>query len=91
MLDQSDGKQVAFNQSASAVIKVGSGRVVNACVITGGAIGALHDCATVGAASAANQIGVTPAVAGMYLINMPFLLGLVYIPGAAQVAAISYN
>jgi hypothetical protein len=91
MLDQSDGKQVAFNMSAATVIKTGSGRVVNACVITGGAIGALHDCATTGAATVANQIGVTPATAGNYSINMPFLIGLVYVPGAAQVAAVSYN
>lgn len=91
MLDQSDGKQVAFNLSVATVIKTGSGRVVNATVITAGAVGALYDCATTGAASAANQIGVTPAVVGGYSINMPFLLGLVYVPGAAQVAAISYN
>jgi hypothetical protein len=91
MLDQSDGKQVAFNLSVATVIKTGGGRVVNACVITAGAIGALHDCATTGAASAANQIAVTPATAGNYSINMPFQLGLVYVPGAAQVAAISFN
>lgn len=91
MLDTTNGQQVAKNLSASTVIKTGSGRVVNACVITAGAIGALHDCATVGAVAASNQIGSTPAVAGNYSINMPFLLGLVYVPGAAQVAAISYN
>jgi hypothetical protein len=91
MLDKSDGASVVSNLSASTVIKIGSGRVVNACVITTGAVGTLHDCTTTGAATAANQIGVIPAAVGNYSINMPFLTGLVYVPGAAQVVAISYN
>lgn len=96
MLDQTDGKQVAFNLSVATVIKVGSGRVVRASVITPGATGALHDCATTGAASAANQLAVVPvpavgAPSAVFDINLPFLVGLVYVPGAAQVAAISFN
>ena len=82
---------VAKNLSASTVLKTGNGMVYNVSVITAGAQGALHDCATTGAAAASNQIAAVPAVAGTVVVNMPFFDGLVYVPGAAQVASIGYR
>lgn len=92
VLDQSDGKQVAFNVTGSAVIKTGSGRIVKVSILTAGVALAIHDVATVVAASAANQLANIPAtaVAGVVDINLPFLAGLVVVAGAG-VYAISYN
>ena len=90
MLDNSDGKQVAFGVTGSALIKAGSGRIVKVSIITAGAI-AIHDSATVVGASAANQLAAIPiAQVGVLDINLPFQAGLVVVAGAA-VAAVSFN
>lgn len=94
-LDKTDGQQVAKNLSVATLIKDGPGRVVQVSVLVPGAAGALHDCAATGDAAASNQIAVVPVPAATgpttFSVNMPFLLGLVYVPGAAQTASISYN
>jgi hypothetical protein len=40
---------------------------------------------------AANQFGVVPAAIGIYLFDWPCQNGLVYAPGAAQVASVSFT
>jgi hypothetical protein len=90
MLDQTDGKQVAFGVTGTVLIKAGMGRVVKVSVLTAAAL-ALHDCATTGEASAANQIAAIPiAQVGVLDINLPFQKGLVAVAGAG-VHAISFN
>jgi hypothetical protein len=88
-LDNTNGQQVAKGVTGTVLIKAGSGRVVVVSMITPAAL-ALHDCATTGAASAANQIAALPSAAGVVSVNLPFLLGLVAV-AAAGVHAISYN
>jgi hypothetical protein len=80
----------AFNLSASTVVKAGAGRLMKVSVITAGAVGSVNDCLTTGAAAVGNQIGVIPAAVGIYTFDWPCLVGIVYVPGAAQVVAISY-
>jgi hypothetical protein len=84
------GFATAYNVAASTVIKAGAGRLVRVSVITAGAVGTVNDCLTVAAAAIGNQIGVIPAAVGIYYFDWPCATGIVYVPGAAQVVAISY-
>ena len=81
----------ALNISASTVVLAVPGTIkrinVISCLSTAGAV---HDCATVGAATAANKIATIPAAVGIYEINMPCSVGIVVIPGALQVFAVHY-
>jgi hypothetical protein len=47
--------------------------------------------ATVAGIGASNLIASVPTVVGVYLFDWPCLNGLVYAPGAGQVASISYS
>ena len=87
---QSGGISSALGLSASAVVKASKGRVARVSVTTAGAAGALYDSATVGGVSAANLIAVVPATVGVIALDFPAFNGIVYVPGAAQVASISY-
>ena len=60
-------------------------------VTTAGAAGAVYDSATIGGIGAGNLIGVVPAAVGVYLFDWPVNFGIVYAPGAAQVASVSYE
>lgn len=84
------GFATAYNVAASTVIKAGPGRLVRVSVIVAGAVGTVNDCLTVAAAAVGNQIGVVPAAIGVYYFDWPCLTGIVYVPGAAQVIAVSY-
>lgn len=84
------GDKTTYNVAASAVIKAAPGRLVRVSVITAGAAGTVNDCLTVAAAAVGNQIGVIPAAVGIYYFDWPCLTGIVYVPGAAQVVAVSY-
>lgn len=79
-----------LNLAASTVVKAGAGRLMKVSVNVAGAVGTVNDCLTTGAAAAANQIGVIPAVVGVYTFDFPCSVGIVYVPGAAQVASVSY-
>lgn len=79
-----------INLAASTVVKAGPGRLMKVSVNVAGAVGTVNDCLTTGAAAAGNQIGVIPAVVGVYTFDWPCSVGIVYVPGAAQVASVSY-
>ena len=87
----SQGTFAANGLSANTLIKAGSGRLTRVSVTTAGAAGAVYDSATVGGIGAGNLIGVVPATVGVYLFDWPVNFGIVYAPGAAQVASISYE
>ncbi|MEY3760482.1 MAG: hypothetical protein RIR39_1973 [Pseudomonadota bacterium] len=87
----SGGKTVAFNKTASAVIKATAGRVCRVSVlVAGSAVGGIYDCATTGAAVAGNLLAVIPNVVGVYDLNLPCVTGIVYILGTGQTVAVSY-
>ena len=85
-----NGALSLLNVSAATVVKAGSGRVARVSVSVAGAAGTVNDSLTTGAVAASNQIAVIPAAIGIYLIDWPFISGLVVAPGAAQVVAVSY-
>lgn len=85
------GAQSANGLAANTVVKAAPGRLSRVSVTTAGAVGAVYDSATVGGIGASNLIGVIPATVGVYFFDWPFLNGLVYAPGAAQVASISFS
>jgi hypothetical protein len=86
-----NGDQSTDNLTASTQVFVGPGRLARVSVSITGAAGALYDSATVAGIGAVNQIGVVPAAVGVYLFDWPCLNGLVYSPGAAQVASVSFT
>lgn len=91
VLISGNGVSSALNLSASTVVKAGPGRLVRVNVITAGAAGTINDCLTTGAAAAGNEIAVIPATVGTYVFDWPCLVGIVYVPGSAQVVSISFD
>jgi hypothetical protein len=80
-----------LNITTGTVVKPAQGVLITFNVTTAGAVGAIYDTTTTGAAAAANQIAVIPAVVGTYYLQFPFLSGLVVVPGASQVLSVSYQ
>jgi hypothetical protein len=86
------GQLSSLNITADATVKAAAGRSFKVSVIVAGsAAGALHDCATTGAAAAANQVGVIPNTVGVYDFNWPHATGIVIKIGTGQTLAISYS
>lgn len=88
------GKTTSLNVTAAAVIKTGPGRVVRVINNAGVAGFTLNDCATTGAAAAANQIMVisTTTVGQVITLDFPFTVGLVVSAvGSSGALAISYT
>ena len=89
--DVSQGRQATNGISTTKLIKKGIGRLARVSVTTAGAAGAVYDWNSTSSEGAANLIGVIPATVGIYYFDWPFTLGLLYVPGAAQVASISWT
>jgi hypothetical protein len=86
-----EGRQSALNLSVATVVKPAPGRVARVIVTTAGAAGSLYDASTQAGALPANLIAAVPATLGPIVLNWPCLAGILYVPGAAQVASISYE
>gem|GEM_PF-6902255 len=85
-----------LNVSVSTVIATtpaaGPKRILYTIIVTtAGAAGAVYDTTTTGAVGAANLIAVVPATVGPVTLNWSCSSGIVYVPGAAQVANFSYS
>ena len=76
---------------ATKVIQTKFVRVTGISVVVGGVAGALHDVAAIGDIAAGNKIFEVPITAGYYPVNLVFVNGLAYEPGAGQSAAIMYT
>ena len=99
----SGGTLSKLNVSAAAVIKTGKGKAGRVVIIAPGSTSGaftFNDCATVGAASAANTIWTLPYNAATNIagatfdINFPVTTGLVLsaVPGAGSpIIAIAYS
>ena len=86
------GISSSLGDSAATVVKATAGRLCKVSVTTAGAAGAVYDNNLTGASNtAANLIGVIPAIVGVYTFDWPCATGIVYVPGAAQVASITYS
>jgi hypothetical protein len=86
-----------YNISAPTVIKATPGRLVKIVVntaATGGALSA-HDCATTGAAAAANQIysvaAAWPAAGSVIPLDWPCAAGIVVDPGTGGNISVSFD
>lgn len=79
------------NVSAAKLIQVGPVRLLGISVIVPGAQGLLHDTGLASSAASGNAIAAVLATAGFYAVNMVFVNGMVYVPGAAQVASFHYS
>jgi hypothetical protein len=84
------GTKSILNITAASVVKATPGRLVRLSVLVAGAVGTVNDCATTGAAATANQIAVIPAAVGSVVLEWPCAVGIVIVPGAAQVLSVSY-
>ncbi|KWN80868.1 hypothetical protein WM24_23835 [Burkholderia ubonensis] len=85
------GKTPIYNITAAAVVKATPGRLVRInVVVAGSAAGTANDCATTGAAAAANEIAVIPNTVGTYYLDWPCATGIVVVPGTGQTVAVSY-
>jgi hypothetical protein len=81
-----------LNAAATVVVKNGTGRLCKVNVTTAGAAGAIYDNNSTSAGNtAANLIGVIPAVVGTYIFDWPCATGITYAPGASQVVSISFS
>jgi hypothetical protein len=86
------GYAVAFNVTSPTVIKTGQGIVaVVSVIVAGSTAGAVHDAASTGATSVANQIAAIPTNIGVLPIRLPVNSGLTVIPGTGQVLAVAYS
>lgn len=86
-----NGSTNKLNITAATVVKATAGRICTVVVNVAGAAGTLNDCATTGAAAAANLIFAIPATVGVYKVDFPCLAGIVVAPGAAQVVSVSFD
>ncbi len=80
-----------LNVSATTVIATtpagGPNRTLCVIVVTtAGAAGAVYDYGATTGYGAANLLAVVPATVGPITLNVPCKVGIVYVPGAAQVA-----
>ena len=79
------------NITAAAVVKASAGKLAYISVVTAGsAPGSANNCATTGAAAAANKIATIPNTVGVTQLNWPCDAGIVITPGTGQVIAVSY-
>ena len=87
------GNASKLNVTAATVIKATPGTVYNVNVIVAGSTaGTVNDCATTGAAAAANQIATIPNAVGNYEVGpFPTFTGIVVVPGTGQTVAISFS
>jgi hypothetical protein len=76
----------------NTLVQSGFVRVLGISVTTAGAAGALHDAATITAAASTNVIYEVAATKGYFPFSPSIIVtdGLVYKPGAGQVATLFY-
>jgi hypothetical protein len=83
--------QTHFNITAATVVKATPGTILRFNVVSAGtAAGTINDCATTGAAAAANAVATIPEVVGPVALDWPCAVGIVVTPGAGQVLSILF-
>lgn len=88
------GAQVAegLASTTGGMVLTGSGRLVNISVVAAGSgAGEVHDTNVATNMTGSNFLCVIPAAVGIYVINMPFNLGIGVKTGTGQVISISYS
>lgn len=86
------GTNTSPTASASTVVVTGPGRAVNVFVtVAGTTTGAIHNCTTVAAATAANKLAVIGNTVGLVPLNLIFNSGLVIVTGSGQQFNVTYS
>jgi hypothetical protein len=83
--------QNTLNITSATLIKAAPGMLVSFAVTVAGAAGTINDCATTGAAAAANAICATPATVEAIHFPFNFQNGLVVAPGAGQTVTVCWQ
>lgn len=88
------GTSSSLNNAAGAakLISAAARRICKVIVLVpDSTASSIHDCATAGAAAAANLVYTIPQTAGVYDVDFPLTAGLVLTVGTAGVIALSYQ
>lgn len=87
---QINGKQSANALTAATLVKTGAGRIASvSVVVAGSATGTIYDANSASATSGA--VYAIPTTVGVYVVNFPFVNGLVVAPGTGQTISVSYS
>lgn len=88
----SQGRCSMLSITTGVTVKGIPGRIQRIQVLVAGTgAGGVYDSGTVSGVTAALLVGIAPAVAGSYLIDMPCLSGVTVVPGPGQTLAVSYD
>lgn len=83
--------QTHLNITAATVVKATPGTVLRFNVVAAGTtVGTINDCATTGAAAAANAVAAIPELVGTVEIDWTFATGIVVVPGTGQVVSVLF-
>ena len=89
------GAAVRMNITQPTVVKTGKGRAVRLVIIVpGSGDGALYDQATITGTDPTQQFGVISSgksAGDGYILDWPFAVGFLVVPGAGQTVAVSYQ
>jgi hypothetical protein len=86
------GTNTSQTYAANAVVYTGAGRLVNVSVTAAGTtVGAIHNCSSVAAATAANKLAVVNNTVGVIELNLLFNTGLVIVTGTGQQFNVTYS
>lgn len=86
------GNSSSLNITAAKAVKATPGTLVRiSVVVAGSAAGSANDCATTGAAAAANEICSIPTTVGVIELQWPCAVGIVIAPGTGQTVSVSYS
>ena len=85
-----NGVAVSAGLTAATVVKTSAGRVCTvSVVVAGAAAGHIYDATM--ATSTTNPIYTIPITAGVYVVNIPTLYGIVVAPGTGQTITVSFS
>ena len=84
-----------LNITVATVVKATPGNLLSlTVVVAGSATGTINDCATTGAATAANTVAVLPDSVGpvpLPAVGLACATGIVVTPGTGQTIAVTYQ
>lgn len=84
------GARVAAGITASTVVSTAPGRVATVSIVVGGsAVGYIYDANATGVTTA--PLYAIPTTAGVVMLNLPVVNGIVVAPGTGQTVTISYS
>lgn len=85
------GSVLKTNITTAITLKTAPGYVATVSILVAGAAGTVNDCASTGAATAANAICAIPAAVGVIALRGRTDVGITIVPGAGQTLAVWYS